>query len=84
MTSTKVADAKNPYDCIIDIITEFDFDKTIVDFTCDDGDNLNKCSDIICYDLDHTALFTPNKYLFAMDFLEYVISGAWKAGVVDV
>ena len=84
MPITKGTDAKNLSDSIIYIITKFNLEKNIVVFTCDDGDNLNKCSDIICYDLDHTALFTPNKYLFAMDFLEYVISGAWKAGVVDV
>ena len=53
-------------------------------FACDGGANLKKCSDIICSELDHTAMFTPKKILFEMECLAHVIDGACKAGVVDV
>ena len=45
---------------------------------------MKKCSDIICSELDHTAVFTPNKPLFEMDYLAHVISWSCKAGVFDV
>ena len=45
---------------------------------------MKKLSDIICSALDHTAVFTPKKPLFEMDWLAYVIAEACKSGVVDV
>ena len=56
----------------------------MVGFTCDGGSNLKKCSDIIRSELYHTAVFTPNKPLFAMECLAHVVSGTCKAGAVDV
>ena len=84
MTSTKGTDAKNLYESIIDIINKFNLEEKIVGFNCDGGANLKKCSDIICYELGHTAVFTPKKPLFEMDCLVHVISGECKASFVDV
>ena len=67
MPSTKVTDAKNLSNSIIDIITKFNLEKKIVGFTCDSRANLKKCSDIICYELDHKDVFNPKKPLLAMD-----------------
>ena len=84
MPSTKGTDENKIYDSIIDIINKFNLEKKSFGFTCGGGVNLNKCSDIICYQLDRTAVFTPNKPLFEMECLTHVIDGACKAGVVDV
>ena len=83
MTSTKGADAKNLSDSIIYIITKFNLEKNIVVFTCDDGDNLKKCSDIICSELDHTALFYPKNLFLQIELLVHVNYGACKACVID-
>ena len=45
---------------------------------------MNKFSYIICSELDHTAVFTPKKPLFSMEFLAHVIDGSCKAGVFNV
>ena len=63
MSSTKGTDVKSLSDSIIDIIIKFNLEKIIFGFTCDGGANLKKCSDIICSQLDRTAVFTPNKPL---------------------
>ena len=81
MPSTKGTDVKNISFFIIDIITKFNLEKNIVGYTCDGGANMKKCSDIIFSQLDHTAVFTPKKPLFEMEFLAHVISGACKSGV---
>ena len=67
MPSTKGTDANNFSDSIIDIITKFNLEKKNPGFTCDGGDNLKKCSDIICSQLDLTSVFTPNKPIFTME-----------------
>ena len=84
MPSTKGTDATNFSDSIIDIINLFNLEKKVVCFTCDCGANLKKCSHIICSELDRIAVFTPNKPIFQMEHLEYVIAWSCKAGVVDV
>ena len=75
MPSPKGTYAKNISESIIDIITKFDLEGGGGGFACDGGANLKKCSDIICSELDHTAMFTPKKPLFAMECLVHVISG---------
>ena len=74
MPSTNGTDAKNPSESIIDIITKFNLDKN-VGFTCDGGDNMKKCSDIICYELDHRAVFIPKIPIFEMECLVHEIAG---------
>ena len=83
MPSTKGTDTNNLSEYIIDIITKFNLEKNIVVFTCDDGDNLKKCSDIICSELDHTALFYPKNLFLQIELLVHVNYGACKACVID-
>ena len=74
-TNTKGTYENNLSESIIDIITKFNLEKKNVGFTCYGGANMKKCSYIICSELDHTAVFSPKKPLFAMGFLVHVISG---------
>ena len=45
---------------------------------------MKKCSYIICYEFNHTAVFNPSKHIFEMECLAHVISGACKVCVFYV
>jgi hypothetical protein len=48
------------------------------------GGNLRKCKEELDKTVDNSAIFKPNKPIFAQDCFAHVLSGACKANVLNV